>query len=139
MKEEEINGCAAGCDACAGCGHDHFGSELPEDISPIVTLTDEEGNDVKFEIIDVVVLEDEREFLIVAEADREESNENVEVNILEIKEVDGEEVYDTVTDEELGKPVNTVTSKPSSTSCSHRSAYTCRCAENRPAPRTRYF
>ena len=105
MKEEEIKGCAAGCDACAGCGHDHFGSELPDDISPIVTLTDEDGNDVKFEIIDVVVLEDEREFLIVAEADREESDENVEVNILEIKEVDGEEVYDTVTDEELGKKV----------------------------------
>ena len=105
MKEEEINGCAAGCDACAGCGHDHFGSELPDDISPIVTLTDEDANDVKFEIIDVVVLEDEREFLIVAEADREESDENVEVNILEIKEVDGEEVYDTVTDEELGKKV----------------------------------
>ena len=62
MKEEEIKGCAAGCDACAGCGHDHFGS-------------------------------------------REESDENVEVNILEIKEVDGEEVYDTVTDEELGKKV----------------------------------
>ena len=86
--KEEINGCAAGCDACAGCGHDHFGSELPDDISPIVTLTDEDGNDVKFEIIDVVVLEDEREFLIVAEADREESDENVEVNILEIKEAD---------------------------------------------------
>ena len=33
------------------------------------------------------------------------SDENVEVNILEIKEVDGEEVYDTVTDEELGKKV----------------------------------
>ena len=35
--KEEINGCAAGCDACAGCGHDHFGSELPDDISPILS------------------------------------------------------------------------------------------------------
>lgn len=104
MDKEELTGCAAGCEACGGCGHDHLGSELPDDISPIVTLTDEEGNDVKFEIIDVVVLEDEREFLIVAEADREEKD-NVEVTILEIKEVDGEEVYDTVTDEELGKKV----------------------------------
>ena len=104
MDKEELTGCAAGCDSCGGCGHDHFDSELLNDISPIVTLTDEEGNDVKFEIIDVVVLEDEREFLIVAEAEREEED-NVEVTILEIKEVDGEEVYDTVTDEELGKKV----------------------------------
>lgn len=102
MDKEEINGCASGCAGCSGCGHDH--GELPDDISPIVTLTDEEGNDVKFEIIDVVVLEDEREFLIVAEAEKEDE-ENVEVTILEIKEVDGEEVYDTVTDEELGKKV----------------------------------
>lgn len=104
MDKEELTGCAAGCDSCAECGHDHFGDELPDDMSPIVTLTDEEGNDVKFEIIDVVTLEDEREFLIVAEADRNE-DDDIEVTILEIKEVDGEEVYDTVTDENLGKKV----------------------------------
>ena len=104
MDKEEINGCASGCAGCSGCEHDHFGAELPDDISPIVTLTDEEGNDMRFEIIDVVTLEDEREFLIVAEAEREDED-NVEVTILEIKEVDGEEVYDTVTDEELGKKV----------------------------------
>ena len=39
------------------------------------------------------------------EATAIEETENVEVNILEIKDVDGEEVYDTVTDEELGKKV----------------------------------
>lgn len=104
MDKEQMNGCASGCGSCSGCGHDHFDSELPDDISPIVTLTDEEGNDVKFEIIDVVVLEDEREFLIVTEAENEDED-NVEVTILEIKEVDGEEVYDTVTDDELGKKV----------------------------------
>lgn len=105
MDNEELNnGCASGCGECSGCGHDHFGAELPDDMSPIVTLTDEEGNDIKFEIIDVVTLEDGREFLIVTEADRKE-DEEVEVTILEIKEVDGEEVYDTVTDEELGNKV----------------------------------
>lgn len=104
MNKEEMNGCASGCGSCSGCGHDHFGSELPDDISPIVTLTDENGNDVRFEIVDVVTLEDEREFLIVAEAERE-NEDDVEVTILEIKEVDGEEVYDTVTDEQLGKKV----------------------------------
>ncbi len=104
MKDEEVKGCASGCEGCSGCGHDHFDMELPDDMSPIVTLTDDEGNDVKFEIIDVVTLDDGREFLIVAEPEREDED-NVEVTILEIKEVDGEEVYDTVTDEELGKKV----------------------------------
>ena len=102
MDKEEMNSCASGCAGCSGCGHDH--GELPDDISPIVTLTDEEGNDVKFEIIDVVVLEDNREFLIVTEAENEDE-ENVEVTILEIKEVDGEEVYDKDTDEQLGEKV----------------------------------
>ena len=83
MDKEELTGCAAGCDSCAGCGQDHFGDELPDDMSPIVTLTDEEGNDVKFEIIDVVTLEDEREFLIVAEADRNE-DDDIEVTINKI-------------------------------------------------------
>lgn len=105
MDNEEINGCASGCDGCSGCGHDHFGAELPDDMSPIITLTDEEGNDIKFEIVDVVVLDDEREFLIVAQTEENENKEEVEVTILEIKEVDGEEVYDTVTDEELGQKV----------------------------------
>lgn len=106
MDKEKETGCTGGCETCGGCGHDHFDGELPDDMSPIITLTDEKGKDVKFEIIDVVTLEDEREFLIVAEAEKEEEEEeNVEVTILEIKEVDGEEVYDTVTDEELAKKV----------------------------------
>lgn len=103
MDKEEVNGCAAGCAACGGCGHDHEGFD---DIDPIITLTDEEGNDVKFEIIDVVVLDDEREFLVVAEADKKvDFDDDIEVTILEIKEEDGEEVYDTVTDEELANKV----------------------------------
>ena len=51
MDKEELTGCAAGCDSCAGCGHDHFGDELPDDMSPIVTLTDEEGNDIPVTMI----------------------------------------------------------------------------------------
>ena len=105
MDNEKMNGCTSGCDGCSGCGHDQFGAGLPDDMSPIITLTDEDGNDIKFEIVDVVVLEDEREFLIVTEAEGDEDREEVEVTILEIKDEDGEEVYDTVTDEELGKKV----------------------------------
>ncbi len=103
MSEEEVKGCSAGCAGCSGC-HDHEDMELPEGMSPIITLTDEEGKDIKFQILDVVALEDERSFLIVAEADKMES-EDVEVVILEIKEDGDEEVYDTVTDEKLAQKV----------------------------------
>ncbi|MDO4282218.1 MAG: DUF1292 domain-containing protein [Clostridia bacterium] len=102
-NNEEVNGCASGCAGCSGCGHDHM--ELPEDMSPIITLTDEDGKDVKFEILDVVALEDERSFLIVTEVAEEETEGDVEVVILEIKQDGEEEVYDTVTDEELAKEV----------------------------------
>ena len=105
MDKKELNGCAAGCASCAGCGHDHgHDMELPDDFSPVITLTDEDGQDVQFEILDVVVMDDEKEYLIVSEATNEEK-EDVEVVILEIKQEDGEEVYDTVTDEEIGKAV----------------------------------
>lgn len=103
MDKEELEGCAGGCSSCAGCSHDDF--ELPEDLSPIITLTSDTGEDVKFEILDVVVLEDEKQYLIVTPVKDEEDSDGVEVVILEIKEEDGEEVYDTVVDEELGKKV----------------------------------
>lgn len=103
-KEHENNGCASSCASCAGCGHDHADFELPADFSPVITLTDEEGNDVQFEIVDIVVMDDEKEYLIVSEASEEE-REDVEVVILEIKQENGEEVYDTVTDDEVGKAV----------------------------------
>lgn len=101
-KEQEVNGCASGCAGCSGCGHEHM--ELPDDFSPIITLTNEDGKDVEFEILDVVVMDDGKEYLIVAEATDEEK-EDIEVVILEVNEEDGEEVYDTVTDEEVGKKV----------------------------------
>ena len=103
-NKEELNACAGSCAGCSGCGHDHENIEIPEDFSPIITLTDENGEDVQFEILDVVVMEDEKEYLIVAPV-LDEEKEDVEVVILEIKEEDGEEVYDTVTDEEVGKAV----------------------------------
>lgn len=104
MDKEEL-GCGGSCHSCSGCGHDHdHEAAIPADFSPIITLTDDNGVDTKFEVLDVVVLEDGKEFLIVAEAE-EATKDDVEVVILEIKEENGEEVYDTVTDEELGKKV----------------------------------
>lgn len=104
MKEEneENLGCAGSCSACAGCGHD---MELPDDFATVITLTDDKGNDVRFEILDVVVLDNGKEYLILTEAEKESENEDVEVTILEIKQEGIEEVYDTVTDEKVAEEV----------------------------------
>lgn len=100
-EEEKEAGCGeAGCTGCSGCG----GHEEESDFEPVITLTDENGVDVKFEILDVVVLEDEKQYLVVSEAGTEDADEQ-EVVILEIKDEDGEEVYDTVTDKEIAEKV----------------------------------
>lgn len=100
MNNEEF-GCAGSCHSCAGCGD---GNEMAEDFSPIITLTDDDGVDTKFEVLDVVVLEDGKEFLVVAEPEEVEKGD-VEVVILQINDENGEEVYDTVTDQELAQKV----------------------------------
>lgn len=103
MDKEELNGCTSNCGTCSGCGHDHSSEDM-EGFSPIITLIDENGNNVKFEILDVVILEDGKEYLVVAEATDEEKDD-VEVTILEIKDDNGEEVYDTVTDDSVASKV----------------------------------
>ncbi len=97
MDNEEF-GCSGSCGTCGGCG------STSEESLPVLVLTDENGKEVTFEKLDVVVLEDNRSFMIVSEIKEEETDE-IEVVILEIKEEDGEEVFDTVTDEELSKKV----------------------------------
>lgn len=102
--EEEVE-CTHSCDCCSGCGHTHDEMELLEDFDPIITLTDEEGRDVKFEIVDVVALEENnKEYLIAAEV-KEENDDGVEVTILEINQDGDEEVYDVVTDDALAEKV----------------------------------
>ena len=105
MMEENMDNCAGNCHGCSGCGESHDDAYIPNEISPIITLTDENGADSKFEILDVVVIEDGREFLVVTEAKEENDDEDVEVVILEIKQENGEEVYDTVTDDKLAEQV----------------------------------
>lgn len=96
--DEELVGCSGSCGSCGGCGYSD------EEALPVLVLTDENGKEVTFEKLDVVVLEDGRSFLIVSEL-KEDYEEEVEVVILEIKEEDGEQVYDTLTDEDLLKDV----------------------------------
>ncbi len=103
--DKEFEGCASGCAGCSGCGHDHEDFEMLGESSPVITLTDDEGKDVQFEVLDVVVMDDEKEYLILSEVKDEKNEEDIEVSILEIKEEDGEEVYDTVTDQKVSDAV----------------------------------
>ena len=55
MDKEEL-GCGGSCHSCSGCGHDHdHEAAIPADFSPIITLTDDNGVDTKFEVLDVVM------------------------------------------------------------------------------------
>ena len=99
MKEDEDllhSGCASDCSHCAGCSTD-------EDFEPTITLVDEDGKETEFEILDVVVLPNEKQYLVVTEANSED--EEPEAVILEIKYEGEEEVYDTVTDEAVADEV----------------------------------
>lgn len=104
MKEEneEVMGCTGSCAGCHGCGEDHDHEEILDD--GILSFVDEEGNDVRFEILDVITM-DEKEYLVVLPVDEIDEGEEQGVLILEIKQEDGEEVYDTVTDDEEAEKV----------------------------------
>lgn len=94
---DEFSGCTGSCGTCGGCG------PTSEDSLPILVLTDENGKEVTFEKLDVVVL-DGKSYMIVSEIKEDESDE-IEVVILEIKEENGSEVFDTVSDQELSKKI----------------------------------
>jgi len=102
-EEEEMNvGCSSGCSSCSGC-HSEAEENEEEEFEPTITLVDEDGKESKFEILDVIVLENEKQYLVVTEAGKEE--DEAEAVILEIKEENGEEIYDTVTDEAIADEV----------------------------------
>jgi|GEM_PF-246186 len=104
-NEEELDmnvGCGSGCSACSGC-HSEAEENEEEEFEPTITLIDEDGKESKFEILDVIVLENEKQYLVVTEAGKEE--DEAEAVILEIKEENGEEIYDTVTDEAIADEV----------------------------------
>ncbi len=71
--------------------------ENTDDEGTLITLTDDEGNEVEFEFLDVVEYNGE-EFIVLIENDEEAD----EVVILKISEIDEEtEEYVSVDDEEL--------------------------------------
>lgn len=69
---------------------------IPEEEVSILTLTDENGNDVEFEYLDCIEYQD-KEYLVLMPVEEEENNEIV---ILEVEPVDEEtENYLAVSDE----------------------------------------
>ena len=75
-----------------------------EELDNIVILNDEEGNEVKFEFLDVVDLDDE-EYVVLLPVAEEGEEEEGEVVILKIEDNDDEEAeeesYVSVEDEEV--------------------------------------
>ena len=73
-----------------------------EDLDNIVILNDEEGNEVRFEFLDLVELEDE-EYVVLLPIAEEGEEEESEVVILKVEDTDeesDEESYVSVDDED---------------------------------------
>lgn len=75
-----------------------------EELDNIVILNDEEGNEVKFEFLDLVELDDE-EYVILLPVTEEGEEEEGEVVILKVEDTDDEnsdeESYVSIEDEEI--------------------------------------
>ena len=73
-----------------------------EDLDNVVILNDEDGNEVRFEFLDLVELDDE-EYVVLLPIAEEGEEEEGEVVILKVEDVDeesDEESYVSVDDEE---------------------------------------
>lgn len=75
-----------------------------EEFDNIVILNDEEGNEVKFEFLDLVELDDE-EYVVLLPVTEEGEEEEGEVVILKVEDTDDEdaeeESYVSIEDEEI--------------------------------------
>ncbi len=74
-----------------------------EELDNIVILNDEEGNEVKFEFLDLVEL-DEEEYVVLLPVTEEGEEEEGEVVILKVEDTDeeaDEESYVSIEDEEI--------------------------------------
>ena len=71
-----------------------------EEVNNIVSMTDEDGNDVKFEFIDLIELDGE-EYVVLLPTEEDDSDEDGEVVILKLEKTDSEdeESYVSVEDE----------------------------------------
>ena len=75
-----------------------------EELDNIIVLNDEEGNEVKFEFLDLVELDEEEYVVLLPIAENDEDEEDGEVVILKLEDTDEdseEESYVGVEDEEI--------------------------------------
>lgn len=76
--------------------------EMDEELDNIIILNDEDGNEVKFEFLDLIELDDE-EYVVLLPVTAEGEEEEGEVVILKVEDVDedsDEESYVSIEDEE---------------------------------------
>lgn len=80
---------------------DEENNEFDENISNIIVLNDENGNEVQFEFLDLIELDDE-EYVVLLPVEEEEDSEG-EVVILKVEDTESEdeESYVSVDDEEI--------------------------------------
>ncbi len=83
-------------------GEENKITELDEDLDNIITLNDENGEEVKFEFLDLVELDSE-EYVVLLPVEEEDSEDAGEVVILKVEDTDSddEESYVSVDDEEV--------------------------------------
>ena len=95
--EEEVT-CTGNCACC----HAHDAEMSEEEMMEFdgkITLVDEEGKEVNFDVIDAVLLND-NEYIIVAPSENVKDDEKeIEVVILKVEIEGDDESYVTVTDE----------------------------------------
>ncbi len=74
-----------------------------EELDNILTLNDEEGNEVEFEFLDLIEYEGEEYVILLPVEDEEDEEEPGEVVILKLEDTDNEdeESYVSVEDEEI--------------------------------------
>lgn len=77
---------------------------MEEELDNVITLNDEEGNEVKFEFLDLIELEEEEYVVLLPILENEEDEGDGEVVILKLEDSDEEteeESYVGVEDEEI--------------------------------------
>ena len=75
-------------------------NNVGEELDNIIILNDEEGNEVKFEFLDLIELDGE-EFVVLLPTEDEEDNEEVVILKVEDTESEDEESYVSVDDEDI--------------------------------------
>ena len=76
--------------------------EMGDELDNIITLNDEDGNEVQFEFLDLIELDSE-EYVILLPVEEEDSQKAEEVVILKVEDTDSEdeESYVSVEDEDV--------------------------------------